>query len=181
MRLSYEIQSSFLTMLALNVISPFLAGFMIPGKPIGVMVFKVFSTITLGQAYARNATHKHQPLFNKPTHTLNRQYFCQDLKIAHYMKVPPRVTFMCQVVATIWACFVQIAVMNWTLGNIENVCASSVSSFLALFWIFHQKFLTVFDNIAIKRHISHALMDEHSSQIASPGVCCSLYNTACRQ
>ncbi|OQE29948.1 hypothetical protein PENSTE_c002G06307 [Penicillium steckii] len=88
--------------LSLNVISPFLAGFMIPGKPIGVMVFKVFSTITLGQA----------------------QYFCQDLKIAHYMKVPPRVTFMCQVVATIWACFVQIAVMNWTLGNIENVCAS---------------------------------------------------------
>lgn len=88
--------------LSLNVISPFLAGFMIPGKPIGVMIFKVFSTITLGQA----------------------QYFCQDLKIAHYMKVPPRVTFMCQVVATIWACFVQIAVMNWTLGNIENVCAS---------------------------------------------------------
>lgn len=35
---------------ALNVLSPFLAGFMIPGKPIGVMVFKVFSTITLGQA-----------------------------------------------------------------------------------------------------------------------------------
>jgi hypothetical protein len=35
---------------ALNVISPFLAGFMIPGKPIGVMMFKVFSTITLGQA-----------------------------------------------------------------------------------------------------------------------------------
>ncbi|KAJ5692286.1 hypothetical protein N7462_001709 [Penicillium macrosclerotiorum] len=88
--------------LSLNVISPFLAGFMIPGKPIGVMVFKVFSTITLGQA----------------------QTFCQDLKIAHYMKVPPRVTFVCQVVATVWACFVQIAVMNWTLGNIDNVCTT---------------------------------------------------------
>lgn len=36
--------------LALNVLSPFLAGFIIPGKPIGVMMFKVFSTITLGQA-----------------------------------------------------------------------------------------------------------------------------------
>lgn len=36
--------------LSLNVISPFLAGFMIPGRPIGVMMFKVFSTITLGQA-----------------------------------------------------------------------------------------------------------------------------------
>ncbi|KAJ5957236.1 hypothetical protein N7501_011515 [Penicillium viridicatum] len=86
--------------LSLNVLSPFLAGFMIPGKPIGVMVFKVFSTITLGQA----------------------QVYCADLKLAHYMKVPPRVTFMCQVVATVWASIVQIAVMNWTLGNIDEVC-----------------------------------------------------------
>lgn len=39
-----------LTFAALNVISPFLGGYMIPGKPIAVMVFKVFSTITLGQA-----------------------------------------------------------------------------------------------------------------------------------
>ncbi|THC93217.1 hypothetical protein EYZ11_007299 [Aspergillus tanneri] len=86
--------------LSLNVLSPFLAGFIIPGRPIGVMVFKVFSTITLGQA----------------------QYYCQDLKLAHYMKVPPRVVFTCQVAATIWAAFVQIAVMNWTLGNIDQVC-----------------------------------------------------------
>jgi hypothetical protein len=35
---------------ALNVLSPYLAGFMIPGKPIGVMLFKVFSVSTLGQA-----------------------------------------------------------------------------------------------------------------------------------
>jgi hypothetical protein len=55
---------------------------------------------------------------------LPRQVFCQDLKIAHYMKIPPRVTFMSQAVAAVWACFVQIAVMNWTLGNIEDVCAS---------------------------------------------------------
>ncbi|KAK7932488.1 OPT family small oligopeptide transporter [Apiospora marii] len=88
--------------LSLNVISPFLAGFMIPGRPIGVMMFKVFSTITLGQA----------------------QTYSGDLKLAHYMKIPPKVTFWCQVMATIWAAFVQIAVMNWTLGNIPNVCAN---------------------------------------------------------
>lgn len=39
------------------------------------------------------------------------------------MKIPPKVTFWCQVMATIWAAFVQIAVMNWTLGNIPDVCA----------------------------------------------------------
>ncbi|KAH9907258.1 OPT family small oligopeptide transporter [Xylariomycetidae sp. FL2044] len=88
-------------LLSLNVISPFLAGFMIPGRPIGVMIFKVFSTITLGQA----------------------QTYSGDLKLAHYMKIPPRITFFCQVIATIWAVFVQIAVMNWTLGNIPDCCA----------------------------------------------------------
>ncbi|TKW51611.1 Sexual differentiation process protein isp4 [Colletotrichum tanaceti] len=87
--------------LALNVLSPFLAGFMIPGRPVGVMIFKVYSTITLGQA----------------------QTYSGDLKMAHYMKIPPRTTFWCQVVATVWAVFVQIAVMNWTLGHIEDCCA----------------------------------------------------------
>lgn len=88
-------------LLSLNVISPFLAGFMIPGRPIGVMMFKVFSTITLGQA----------------------QTYSQDLKLAHYMKIAPKITFWCQIIPSIWAVFVQIAVMNWTLGNIDNVCA----------------------------------------------------------
>ncbi|KAI2633350.1 OPT family small oligopeptide transporter [Xylaria nigripes] len=87
-------------LLSLNVISPFIAGFMIPGRPIGVMVFKVFSVITLGQA----------------------QVYSGDLKLAHYMKIPPRITFWCQVVPTIWASFVQISVMNWALGNISDVC-----------------------------------------------------------
>ena len=36
--------------LALNVLSPFLAGYMLPGRPIGVLLFKVFSTIVLGNA-----------------------------------------------------------------------------------------------------------------------------------
>lgn len=89
--------------LSLNVISPFLAGFMIPGHPIGIMIFKVFSTIILGQA----------------------QTYSADLKMAHYMKVPPKVTFWCQIVATVWASFVQIAVMNWTLGNIDGVCENT--------------------------------------------------------
>ncbi|RMY11651.1 hypothetical protein D0868_03021 [Hortaea werneckii] len=87
-------------------ISPYLAGFMIPGKPIGVMIFKVYSTIVLGQA----------------------QTYSQDLKLAHYMKVPPRITFWAQVVMTLWASIVQIAVMNWTLGSIDGVCSAEQPS-----------------------------------------------------
>jgi len=88
-------------LLSLNVVSPFIAGFIIPGRPIGVMIFKVFSVITLGQA----------------------QVYSGDLKLAHYMKIPPRVTFWCQVVASLWAVIVQISVMNWTLGHIPDVCS----------------------------------------------------------
>lgn len=60
------------------------------------MIFKVYSTIVLGQA----------------------QTYTQDMKLAHYMKIPPRITFSCQVAATIWAVFVQIAVMNWSKSSI---------------------------------------------------------------
>lgn len=35
---------------ALNVLSPFIGGYMIPGRPIAIMVLKVYSTIVLGQA-----------------------------------------------------------------------------------------------------------------------------------
>ncbi|KAF2664244.1 OPT family small oligopeptide transporter [Microthyrium microscopicum] len=86
--------------LALNVLSPYLAGYLLPGRPIGVMLFKVFSTIVVG----------------------NAQVFTSDLKLAHYMKIPPRTTFSVQIVAIIWSVFVQIATMNWVLANIPLAC-----------------------------------------------------------
>ncbi|PHH69389.1 hypothetical protein CDD80_6780 [Ophiocordyceps camponoti-rufipedis] len=87
-------------MLGLNVLAPFLAGFILPGRPVGVAMFNVYSTVVLLQA----------------------QTYSGDLKLGHYMKVPPRITFWCQVVATVWAVFVQVAVMNWTLGHVNGVC-----------------------------------------------------------
>lgn len=38
------------------------------------------------------------------------------------MKIPPRVTFMAQMVSCAWSSLVQIAVMNWALGSIPGVC-----------------------------------------------------------
>ncbi|KAH0279805.1 OPT family small oligopeptide transporter, partial [Aureobasidium melanogenum] len=80
--------------------------FIVPCRPIGVMIFKVYSTIVLGQA----------------------QTFSQDLKLAHYMKIPPRITFWSQVVMSLWASIVQVAVMNWTLSKIDNACAADQAS-----------------------------------------------------
>lgn len=39
------------------------------------------------------------------------------------MKVPPRAMFWSQLVASVWSAIVQIAVMNWALGTIPDICA----------------------------------------------------------
>lgn len=44
--------------------------------------------------------------------------FTSDFKLGHYMKIPPRPMFWCQVVATIIAGTVQLAVQAWMFGNI---------------------------------------------------------------
>ncbi len=48
--------------------------------------------------------------------------FVEDLKFGHYMKIPPRTMFMCQVAATTFSCFIQVAVLNFALKNIDGVC-----------------------------------------------------------
>ncbi|CRL24465.1 Oligopeptide transporter OPT superfamily [Penicillium camemberti] len=86
--------------IGLNVITEFIIGYMQPGKPMAMMLFKTYGYITMYQG----------------------MYFTQDLKIGHYMKIPPRVTFMAQMVACLWSSLVQIATMNWALGAIKDVC-----------------------------------------------------------
>jgi hypothetical protein len=55
--------------------------------------------------------------------TLNEaQSFTTDLKLGHYVKVPPRSTFLVQMVATILAAFVQVGVKDWMFNNIPNIC-----------------------------------------------------------
>jgi type IV secretory pathway TrbD component len=39
--------------------------------------------------------------------------FTSDMKLGHYMKVPPRTMFWCQIVATIVAGTVQLVVQQW--------------------------------------------------------------------
>lgn len=86
--------------LGLNVLTEFIIGYMVPGRPLAMMMFKNYGYISMAQAL----------------------YFAQDLKLGHYMKVPPRVMFTSQLLASVWSAIVQIAVMNWALGHIPNVC-----------------------------------------------------------
>ncbi|CAD6964877.1 unnamed protein product [Tilletia laevis] len=82
----------------LNVITEFIIGYMLPGRPVCMMVFVRY--ITMAQALA----------------------FVADLKLGHYMKVPPRDMFRAQVVSTIIAVFVVLGVQAWTFDNVDNIC-----------------------------------------------------------
>ncbi|WBW70896.1 plasma membrane OPT oligopeptide transmembrane transporter family Isp4 [Schizosaccharomyces osmophilus] len=86
--------------LGMNVFTEYIVGYMYPGHPLANMIFKTVGYITQAQALA----------------------FVSDLKLGHYMKVPPRMMFWTQTLASIWSCFVQIGVLDWALGNIKNVC-----------------------------------------------------------
>ncbi|KUJ16094.1 small oligopeptide transporter [Mollisia scopiformis] len=88
--------------LGLNVFTEYIIGYMQPGRPVAMMLFKTYGYITMNQAHA----------------------FLADLKLGHYLKIPQRVTFFGQVIGAVWSCFVQLAVMEWALGHISDICKS---------------------------------------------------------
>ncbi|PHH77065.1 hypothetical protein CDD80_969 [Ophiocordyceps camponoti-rufipedis] len=86
--------------IGLNVLTEFIYGYIQPGRPLALMIFKTFGSITMGQALR----------------------FIADLKFGHYMKIPPKTMFFAQVIATTLSCVVQITTLNLALGSIEDVC-----------------------------------------------------------
>jgi OPT family small oligopeptide transporter len=92
--------------IGLNVFTEFIISYMLPGRPLAMMSFKTFGYIAMYQGIV----------------------YAQDLKLGHYMKVPPRTLFWGQAVASLWSCFVQVAVLYWAFGNIEGICTSHQSA-----------------------------------------------------
>ena len=48
--------------------------------------------------------------------------FSQDLKLGHYLKIPPRHTFCAQFAATLVSSFVCVGVFNFQMNKIEGIC-----------------------------------------------------------
>jgi hypothetical protein len=44
--------------------------------------------------------------------------FTSDFKLGHYMKIPPREMFWCQIVATVVAGTAQLLVQSWMFSTI---------------------------------------------------------------
>lgn len=51
--------------------------------------------------------------------------FTQNMKLGHYMKVPPRHTFVAQTTAMLVSCLVQIGTKNLLFAVVHDMCASN--------------------------------------------------------
>ncbi|CAK7262797.1 hypothetical protein SEPCBS57363_000227 [Sporothrix epigloea] len=87
---------------SIYLICQLVCGAVFPGRPVANMVFVTYGYISSAQGIK----------------------FCADLKLGHYMKIPPRILFKVQIVATVVSSVTQIAVLNWMFGNIRGLCTS---------------------------------------------------------
>lgn len=94
--------------LTLVVLAEIIPGEAIPGRPFANMIFKVYGWISLVQALL----------------------YIQDQKLAHYLHVPPQATFRAQM----WGClvggFITIAVINWQMAIVKDLCSPTQSNLL---------------------------------------------------
>ncbi|RMZ79063.1 hypothetical protein DV737_g3550, partial [Chaetothyriales sp. CBS 132003] len=85
---------------SLYLICQLICGVVFPGRPVANMVFVTYCYISSAQGVK----------------------FSSDLKLGHYMKIPPRLLFKVQMIATLISSVVQIGVLNWMFANISGIC-----------------------------------------------------------
>ena len=85
---------------SLYLVGQLICGYVFPGRPVANMVFVTYCYISSAQGVK----------------------FSSDLKLGHYMKIPPKTLFKVQMVATILSSLTQVGVLNWMFANIPGIC-----------------------------------------------------------
>lgn len=85
---------------SLYLICQLVCGVVFPGRPVANMVFVTYCYISSAQGIK----------------------FSSDLKLGHYMKIPPKLLFTVQMVATLVSSVTQIGVLNWMFTYIPGLC-----------------------------------------------------------
>lgn len=85
---------------SLYLICQLICGVVFPGRPVANMVFVTYCYISSAQGIK----------------------FSSDMKLGHYMKIPPKLLFKVQMAATLVSSMVQIGVLNWMFINIPHIC-----------------------------------------------------------
>lgn len=84
---------------SLNVLAEFIGGSFVEGNALAMCFFKTYGYVTCSHAL----------------------YFSNDLKMAHYVKIPPRFTFFAQMVPTLVSTFVCVGIVTYQV-TIKDVC-----------------------------------------------------------
>ncbi|KAK9942889.1 hypothetical protein M0R45_008532 [Rubus argutus] len=90
----------------LNIITEYIMGIILPGRPIANVCFKTYGYMSMAQAVS----------------------FLNDFKLGHYMKIPPRSMFLVQFIGTILAGTINLLVADWLLGSVKNICVDDPHS-----------------------------------------------------
>ncbi|KAL8934263.1 MAG: hypothetical protein Q9216_005992 [Gyalolechia sp. 2 TL-2023] len=86
---------------SLYLICQLICGTVFPGRPVANMVFTTYCYISSAQGVK----------------------FSSDLKLGHYMKIPPKLLFQVQMLATLVSSFTQVGVLNWMFANLPSLCS----------------------------------------------------------
>ncbi|CAO3563908.1 unnamed protein product [Mortierella alpina] len=84
----------------INIITEYVIGYLLPGHAIANVTFKTYGYIVNAQALL----------------------FVQDLKLGHYMKIPPRIMFMAQLVSSVISCVVNLGTATWLISTRPGIC-----------------------------------------------------------
>uniref|UniRef100_A0A804HND5 Oligopeptide transporter n=1 Tax=Musa acuminata subsp. malaccensis TaxID=214687 RepID=A0A804HND5_MUSAM len=85
---------------SINLLLEIIIGYLQSGKPIANIAFTTYGSTAINTA----------------------KYFTMDMKRAYYMKIPPKVMFLIQILGNILACVVSFSVGWWVLHSVKNIC-----------------------------------------------------------
>ncbi|KAF8262781.1 OPT-domain-containing protein [Lactarius quietus] len=85
-----------------SVLLEFILGYIMPGHPIATMAAKTIASDTISHALS----------------------FSSDLKFGHYLKLPPRLVFSAQLVASLASSFSSNLAQKWAMDNIPDICST---------------------------------------------------------
>jgi OPT family oligopeptide transporter len=85
----------------IQVLHELIAGYILPELPTANIIFKAIAYTCTRQAIT----------------------FAGDLKLGHYMKIPPRIMFSIQMVVVVVSCIVVVSVQDWMFANIVDFCS----------------------------------------------------------
>ncbi|KAF9917394.1 hypothetical protein FBU30_000774 [Linnemannia zychae] len=91
----------------LNIVTEYVIGYLLPGNAIANVTFKTYGYIVNVQA-------------------IN---FVSDLKLGHYMKIPPKVMFMAQLISAVISCIINLGTATWLINTRPHVCTAAGAPF----------------------------------------------------